>query len=321
MKAVGFGIIGLGRQGLRLADHIRNDIKPGKLIGVCRRSDSGHDYSRKHGLKFYTNHHDLLKDEKINAVIITTPSSCHGFQAIDSLRSGKHVLVDKPLASTVEEGRQIINIAKKKNLILAVNFPLRVNSVTEALKNNLDNIGPLKKIQVVVSHGPIRNQWQNDIKLSCGGVILDLGSHYFDLISYVTGCRPVEVTHAYSEDADVEHSGFVVLKYKDFSASIVLLRNQKLKKGIITCAGDRGFIFSDYVAREVIVANRNEVNEIKCPAGNDFVTILHNMINAILKREKVAADGEAGLSSLQTALSVYKSIKTETVIRLDMVIS
>jgi predicted dehydrogenase len=316
MKKVGFGIIGIGRQGLRLADHIREDIKPGKLIAVCRRSDSGHDYSKKHGVTFYSNYRDLLKDKNINAVIITTPSSFHGIHSIDALRAGKHVLVDKPIAATLDEGRQILHIAKKEKLTVAVNFPLRVNPVTMALKNNLKHIGKLKKIQIVVSHGPVRSAWQSDLKLSSGGVIMDLGSHYFDLITHITGCRPKEVNNAYSEDADVEHSGFIVLTYKDFSASIVLLRNQKLKKSIITCAGDKGFIFADYVMREVIVSNRHEVNEIKCPETNDFEVILHNMINAIDKKEKVIANGEAGLYSLRTALSVYKAIRTTRPVRL-----
>jgi predicted dehydrogenase len=316
MKEVGFGVIGIGRQGLRLADHIRKDIKPGKLIAVCRRSDSGHEYSKKHGVAFYSDYRDLLKDKNINAVIITTPSSCHGIQAIDALRSGKHVLIDKPIASSVKDGQHILDIAKKEKRIVAVNFPLRVNPVTGALKNNLKYIGKLKKFQIVVSHGPLRSEWQSDLKLSGGGVIMDLGSHYFDLVSYITGCQPREVNSAYSEDADVEHSGFMVLTYRDFSASIVLLRNQKLKKSIITCAGDKGFIFADYVMREVIVSNRHEVNEIKCPETNDFEVILHNMINAIDKKEKVIANGEAGLYSLRTALSVYKAIRTTRPVRL-----
>lgn len=316
MKSIGFGIIGLGRQGLRLAEHIRKDIQSGQLIAVCRSSEIGHDYSKKHGIKFYSNYHDLLKDKDIDAVIITTPNNLHGVQALDALKSKKHVLIDKPIASTIEEGKKILAYAKKKKLTVAINFPLRANPVTKILKSNMATIGKLKKIQVMISHGPARSAWQSDMKLSNGGVILDLGSHYFDLISFLTGRRPEIINSAYSEKVENENSGFIDLTYNNFGVSMVLLRNQKFKKNIITCAGDKGFLFADYSGREVIISNHHEINEIKCPASYDFEDILNNLVNAINKKEKVIANAEAGLYSLQIALSVYKAIKTSKPVRL-----
>lgn len=316
MRIIGFGIVGFGRQGLRLAEHIRKDIKHGKLIAVCRRSDDNHDYSIKHGIKFYSNYHDLLQDKDIDAVIITTPSNLHGVQALDALKSKKHVLIDKPIASTLEEAQKIQAYAKKEKLTVAVNFPLRVNPITKTLKSNLNRIGKLKKIHVLVSHGPVRSAWQSDIKLSNGGVILDLGSHYFDLISFLTGCQPAIVNTAYSEKMGNENSGFIDLIYKGFSVSIVLLRNQKLTKNITTCAGDKGFLFADYAGREVVISNNHEINEIKCTASYDYEIILNNLVRAINKKEKIIATAEAGLHSLQIALSVYKAIKTSKPVKL-----
>ncbi|MBI5739872.1 MAG: Gfo/Idh/MocA family oxidoreductase [Nitrospirae bacterium] len=316
MKGVGFGIIGFGRQGLRLAEHIRKDIQPGKLIAVCRRSADGCDYSRKHGIKFYSNYHDLLKDKDIHAVIITTPSNLHGLHALDVLKSGRHVLIDKPIASSFEEGLEIQSYAKKEKLTVAVNFPLRVNPVTEILRRNLPAIGRLIKIHVMISHGPARSAWQSDMKLSNGGVILDLGSHYFDLISFLTGCRPAIIETARSEKMENEDSGFIDLTYENFSVSVVLLRNQKFRKNIITCAGDKGFLFADYSGREVIISNNHEVNKIQCPASYDFEKILNNLVRAINEKDAVIADAEAGLGSLRTVLSVYKAIRTGTPARL-----
>lgn len=316
MRTIGFGIIGIGRQGLRLAEHIRKDIDHAKLIAICRRSDSGHEYSREHGIKFYSDHNDLLADREVDAVIITTPSGLHGSQAIDALKAGKHLLIDKPIASTVAEGEEIMALANDRQLTVAVNFPLRINPVTEALKSNLSSIGVLKKIQVTVSHGPTRSEWQSNINLSKGGVIMDLGSHYFDLLSFLTGTRPERINSAYSEKSDNEHSGFIELAYNDFSVSLVLIRNQKLNKNIVTCAGEKGFVFSDYAMREVIVSTSHEINEIKCPATYDFNIMLNNFVRAVNNKEKVIADAKAGLHSLQIALSVYKAIESAGSVRL-----
>jgi len=312
MKDIGFGILGFGRQGFRLAEHIiNNNVSHGKLVAVCRRSATNTDYLVEHDIKFYPDYHDLLKDEDIDAVIITTPSGLHGIHAVDALKSKKHILIDKPIASTVKEGQKILSLAKKGNLTVAVNFPLRVNSVTKALKNNLTKIGKLKKVQIFVSHGPIRNEWQNDIRFSKGGIILDIGSHYFDLLSFLTGQLPEIIHSAYSEKTENENSGFVNLIYKDFNASIVLLRNQKLKRSIITCAGDKGFLSADYVSKKVVLSNNREINEIECPTGYDFEIILNNLVQAINNKKKIVANAEDGLNSLKIALSIYNVIKTK----------
>jgi predicted dehydrogenase len=310
MKEIGFGVIGIGRQGLRIAEHIRNDIRLGKLVAVCRRSADGHNYSKQHGIKFYSNYHDLLANKDVDAVIITTPSSLHGVQALDALKAKKHILVDKPIASTIEEGQEILSIAKKEKLTVGVNFSLRVNPVVKALKSNLDSIGQLKKILIVISHGPPRSEWQSDLKLSNGGVILDLGSHYFDLVSFLTGSHPETINNAYSEKTENEHSGFIDLTYKNFCVSMVLLRNQKLNKNIITCAGDKGFIFADFALREVIVSNNHDIKEITCPPSYDFEIMLNNFVNSVNKKEEIIANAQDGISSLRAALSVYKSINT-----------
>lgn len=309
MKTIGFGIIGIGRQGLRLAEHIRKDIDHAKLVTVCRRSKEGHDYSKEHGIKFYSNHHDLLADKEVDAVIITTPSNLHGTQAIDALKAGKHLLIDKPIASTVSEGKEIMALAKEQNLFVAVNFPLRTNPVTEALRDNLQNIGKLRRIQVIASHGPQRSKWQSNIKLSNGGVIIDIGSHYFDLISFITGALPEKIDSAYSEKTENENSGFIDLAYNDFSVSLALLRNQKSRRNIVTCAGDKGFIVADYSMREVVVSNSHEIKEIKCPASYDFNALLKNLVRAINLKDEIIAGAEAGINSLRTALAVYTAIK------------
>ncbi len=108
-----------------------------------------------------------------------------------------------------------------------------------------------------------------------------------------------------------ENHGFADLIYKDFSVSMILLREQKIKKSTITCAGDKGFLSADYVGRKVIISTNEKMNEIECPVSYDFQAILNNLISAINKKEETIANAEAGIHSLKTALSIYKAIKTK----------
>ncbi len=80
---------------------------------------------------------------------------------------------------------------------------------------------------------------------------------------------------------------------------------------MITCAGDKGFIFADYVEKEVVISNNHAIREIKCPASHDFKVILDNLVKAINKKEKIIATAEDGINSLKTALSAYKAVTTK----------
>lgn len=154
------------------------------------------------------------------------------------------------------------------------------------------------------------------MKLSNGGVILDLGSHYFDLISFVTGSKPEIINNAYSEKKENEDSGFIDISYKDFSVSMILQRNQKLKRSIIICAGDRGSISADYISRKVIISSNHQINEIECPMSHDYEIIINNFVRAINNKEEITANAEAGIHSLKTSLAIYKVIKTGRSVRI-----
>ena len=129
---------------------------------------------------------------------------------------------------------------------------------------------------------------------------------YFTSLGNITIFTP-------TEDIENENSGFIDITYKDFSVSMVLLRNQKFKKNVMTFAGDKGFLFADYSSREVVISNNHEINEIQCPTSHDFKVILNNLVSAIHKKDTVIAGAEAGLHSLQTVLSVYKKIGSNSV--------
>lgn len=317
MKKIGFGIIGIGRQGQRLAGHIRNDIRNAYLVAVCQRSGAPRTYPKKSGIRYYPDYHALLNDNEVDAVIIATPSGLHGVQALDALKAGKHLLIDKPIASTVRDGKAIQVLARKYRKTVSLNFPLRVNPVTRVLRKHLPSIGRLATIQVIVSHGPVRNRWQRDFARSQGGVILDLGSHYFDLISYVTGSQPSAVIAASSEKAGIEDSGFIDLIYDSCIVSMALLRNQKMKKSVIVCAGTKGLIIADYSDRAVTVSTKRKNSLINCPSSYDFHAILTNLVRAINNKEGVVANAEAGINSLRTALSVYRSVRSKKRVRIQ----
>ena len=134
--------------------------------------------------KRYTNYLDLLKNNEVDAVIISTPTHLHKQIAIDCLNAGKDVLVEKPLARNSDEGKEIIDCAKKNNRKLMVGMNLRYRPDCMLIRSLID-AGEIGE-PFYIKCGWIRKQssnekWFSKREEAGGGVILDLGVNLLDL--------------------------------------------------------------------------------------------------------------------------------------------
>lgn len=113
-----FALIGCGRIAARHAEHIRSQ---GRLVAVCDvLPERAALFGRQFGAAAYTSFQDLLKKEEIDIVTVCTPNGCHAGQAIQSLRSGRHVLCEKPMSISVRDGLQMIDAASGSGKKLSI---------------------------------------------------------------------------------------------------------------------------------------------------------------------------------------------------------
>ncbi len=129
MEQVGFGVIGTGIVGGAWHAHVYARMPEAKLVAVCdlneeRASDTGKKYNVA---SVYTDYHKLLENPEIKAVSIATPDFAHREIAVAAAEAGKHILVEKPLATTVEDAEAIIAAAKKAGVKLMVDFHNRLS--------------------------------------------------------------------------------------------------------------------------------------------------------------------------------------------------
>lgn len=186
MEKVKIGVIGLG--GVAQLVHLPNlsKIQNAELTAVAeinknRLQTIGDKFNVK---QRFNNYQDMLDKSDIEAVIVATPTSTHKEIAIDCLNAGKDVLVEKPLARTFNEAKQIVDAAKKSKRKLMVGMNLRYRPDTMLLRSflNSDEIGD----PFYIKCGWIRKQsssekWFTKKEESGGGVIIDLGVHILDL--------------------------------------------------------------------------------------------------------------------------------------------
>lgn len=139
--------------------------------------------------KVYTDYKELLKDKDIDVVHICTPNRSHSFITIDSLRAGKHVMVEKPMAKTAEEAREMCRVAKETGMKLTVGYQNRCRPESLELRRRIKNgeLGEIyyaKALALRRRKTPTWGVFLNEYEQG-GGPLIDIGTHALDLTLYM----------------------------------------------------------------------------------------------------------------------------------------
>jgi predicted dehydrogenase len=146
--------------------------------------------------KWYRNFDETIADKEIQVVHLCTPNNLHFRQAKKTLEAGKHVLCEKPLAMTSDESRHLAALAKETSLMTAVNYNLRFYPICQEARARIA-AGDLGKPYLV--HGAylqdwlfLKSDWNWRLEPEQGGklrVVADIGTHWMDLVTYLTGLK------------------------------------------------------------------------------------------------------------------------------------
>ena len=197
---IGYGLIGCGAFGHFCLGAISRmpDVRPVAVADVVEASATS--LAGEFGLASYTDTAALLARDDVDVVHIATPPSTHHELALAALRTGKHVLCEKPLALTVADGEEMLAAARTAERICPVNFVLRYNAVTDAAKAILDSgvlgevlAGRLTNCAGDTPLGPRHWFWDKAVS---GGIFVEHGVHFFDLYRYWLGDGVVLDAHA-----------------------------------------------------------------------------------------------------------------------------
>ena len=185
--------IGLGWWSDVLADAIQ---RSGKLkIAACfsRTEGKRNAFAKKYGCKAVSSYEEILNDKSIEGIINTTPNSVHLETTAAAARAGKHVFLDKPIANTVADGRAITEVCRKAGVALAVGYQRRRESQFRWIRKQIDAgvFGRLVNAESNISRdraGKIDlGSWRYQASGMPGGVMLQIGIHYSDVLEYLVG--------------------------------------------------------------------------------------------------------------------------------------
>jgi len=186
-------------------------------------------FADKYGIEEVTDQiNGLLGREDIQAAVIATPNKYHAPYAIEFMKNGIDVFVEKPMAVSALQGKEMIEFARKNNRILMVGhmwrFDTEVNYVRDLVQSGkLGEIIKTKGYGIHVNWGP--SGWFIDKDLAGGGALADMGVHAIDTVRYILGDpQPKEVYAKISTsfgDYDVDDTGIVMITWETGAVSII----------------------------------------------------------------------------------------------------
>src|SRR5712671_6786364 len=193
MEPLRVACIGMGWWSDVLADAIQRSKKLKIVACYTRSEDKRKAFASKYGCTAAPDYRAILQDRGIEANVNTTPNDAHLETTLAASIAGKHVFLDKPIANTVSEGRAITEACRKAGVVLALGYQRRRESHFRWIRGRIDagDFGKLVNAEANISRDRLGkvdlNSWRYTAAGMPGGVMLQIGIHYADVLEYLLG--------------------------------------------------------------------------------------------------------------------------------------
>lgn len=324
MKVVNFGIIGCGDVTEVKSGPAFQKIEGSNLLTVMRRNEEKLiDYAKRHNvLKYTTDYLEILKDKDIDGVYIATPPNMHHFYTLEAAKYGKAVYVEKPMAMTVAECEEMIQVCKDYNVPLFVAYYRRgqdkFNKVKELMESN--EIGEVRSFNYFYSSqipkkDPNR-EWLLSKEVAGGGLLYDIGSHMIDTMIFLFGevkmATGISCNQSGALNVNDVTSG--ILQFKNsIQGSIQLSFNGNERRDELTIIGSKGSLkFSIMSNDNLIVTKDDKTYEIEFPKMEHVqLSLIKRVVNTLIGKDNYDTSGLYGLRTQEILETFEKSSTIE----------
>lgn len=334
MRKYNFSLIGCGRISYKHVESLKN-IEKANLVAVCDViPERAMKYAQDLRINSYTDYHAMLRQEKVDIVNILTPSGTHADIAVEVMNTGRHVVIEKPMALTLSQADRLIETADRNKVRLFVVKQNRFNSAVIKTREALEK-GRFGKLVL----GTVRVRWSRDQSYydqddwrgtwaQDGGVLTNQASHHIDLLQWFLG--DVESVMAITEtmlvNIETEDTGMALLKFCNGALGLVeattATRPRDLE-GSLSILGEKGSV--EIVGFAVNkIKTWNFVDEL--PEDKDVLAVygenppnvygfgheayLRDVIEAIENNRSALVGGFEGRKSVEIINAIYESAFT-----------
>jgi 1,5-anhydro-D-fructose reductase (1,5-anhydro-D-mannitol-forming) len=320
-EQIGWGIVGLGRIATEEIAPAVNSAANSTLAGVVSRdATKAKSFAERHGAAAaYDDYQALLEDPAVDAVYIATPNAMHADQVVAAARAGKHVLCDKPLATSVADAERAVAECDAAGVRLGTTFQTRnYGGMAEVRALLADGeIGSVRLAQVELAAGRnLPKGWRTDPSVAGAGAMHNMGVHAYDLLRHLFGAEVSEVTAVVDVEPgwEVDTLALALLRF-DNGALAYVNANQSLSdpQRDIVIYGTEGRVVGRDVTRPNLqgsfaVTGRGGSRSFEVDSGGGFVATIGNFAEAVLRGQQPSPSGRDGLRSVQLIDAMTRSV-------------
>ena len=343
-----YALIGCGRISINhiyaaLENHLEIvalcDIVPQNMEQLLKRYNLNNDKR----IKLYTDYKSLIAENHLDLISIATESGLHASIALDCIKSGINVIIEKPIAMSLKDADKIIELSELKGVKVSACHQNRFNTAVQELRKALEE-GRFGKL----SHGSVHVRWNRDKNyymqapwrgtwINDGGALMNQCIHGIDLLRWLMGNEIEEVygvikqqLHNYLETEDV---GMAVIKFKNGGIGTIEGTTNTFPRNLeetLYLFGKNGTVklggksvnnidiweFADEMENDLLNKNLEEV--VDNVYGNGHKALYMDVISAIENNRRPYVDAYAGKRALELVLAIYKSSKTGLPVKLPL---
>lgn len=335
MNTLSIALIGCGRIAERHAKHIS---EKGRLVAVCDIIPEKADkLAAQYDVKAYYNIDDMLAaNNGATIVSICTPNGLHAQHAIQALKAGYHVLVEKPMAILVHDCGEMIKVAEQTNRRLFVIKQNRFNPPVVAVKKALDDgkFGKIYSVQLSCfwnrNDAYYQNSWKGTMELD-GGTLFTQFSHFIDLLYWFFGdvlkVQAYAANFAHQSTIEFEDTGVVILEFHSGTVGTInfsVNATNKNMEGSVTIIGEKGTVkiggqYLNTLEYQEFTDNSKLTITGKGAAPNnygDYVgsmsnhdKIYENLVAVFKNNEPISANFYEGLKTVEIIDRIYAAAR------------
>jgi 1,5-anhydro-D-fructose reductase (1,5-anhydro-D-mannitol-forming) len=263
MKKIRYGIIGFGRFAERAIAPAIKSSENSELIALQKRSSTeARKKAATYGVPYaFDSVEELVRCNDVDAVFIVSANSAHCAETIAAANAGKHVLVEKPMATSVAEAESMIEACYRNNVKLMVGTMVRLSPLIERMKS-LINAGTIGRVTAIRSEffydaRQSHRRWLLDPNIAGGGPIFDVGVHSLDTMRYLLDDEVLKVhaVRSLQASASTESTAFLAMKFvRGTPGSIYCSYETSFRRSFIEVVGNGGTLSAKNFTRSGVTA-------------------------------------------------------------------
>ncbi len=331
MSKLRIGILGCGKMGKVYAHWFSRHPHTQVVAFYNRTYSRAKDLAEKYpGSRAMSSWQELTEDPGVDIIAICTPSHEHLQQFTAAVRSGKHVLCEKPMARNAEECRQICEVAAASSVKVAVGFQMRFHSVIQKVDELLPRIGEIFHLDFVFGMYRPEVTWRHQ-SLQGGGVLMELGSHLIDLAIHWAGDISAlsAQNRIISAPREVEDYSVNLLEFSSgamgyLSCNYFDRRSRAIFGNLIGTTGQISWQFSSYDPQDSGVSlytdsgkeevlldmpSENDIDLVYPGHLNSFGREIDHFVDCILNDKEPLAGPVEGRKAIEVIDASYRSTK------------